>query len=832
MPRRSARARGTGSLLRPRTIAGKLSRILVVSLAIVIALLTATILSGVRSYQAASDTSDAVSVTLTVQDLIHEVQRERGLTNGLLAGDTRFRADVQTQRGRTDNAVAALDRLIADQSVPGAVAVRSALDKLNGLAGVRGGVDAGHADRAATFKYYTDGVTALNVLNVGLDLAQDPELRHDLQALGALGDAKEATGQERGFLNGVFAAGHFGQDEFLRFTEIRANKQSALGQYAREATGDQKARLDGTLRSTAATQASTFEATALGGADGKTLERVDPLAWWAAMTTVVDQLRTVQQTVGDDIRRRAGDLQSQATMELLGFALLAGLAVLGEVSLVIGSARSIIRPLAWLSKEANDVASHRLPEAVAKLQQSPEQEPEAPAPVLVPARATDEIRSVTEALDRVQSTAFALASEQAVLRRNTTESLANLGRRNQNLVRRQLNFISDFEREELDPSALANLFELDHLATRMRRNAESLLVLVGESSPRRWAAPLPITDVIRAALSEVEDYRRVVLRRMDDAFITGSVVTEVAHLFAELIENGLSFSPPDLEVEIYGRRMGSSYLLAIIDYGVGMSADELEAANRRLSGAESFLVAPTRFLGHYVVGRLAKRLGVDVRLAESPAAGVTAKLVLPGSLLADPSAAVPSAEPGQGKAERRELVAARAATAQPSAVVDGPIVGDLRRPVRVDRVESTGSLPVTDGATARRQSRGEGGSGAANGAARPRRIPQEPAASSGPAHGESPGAQRPGGQERTRNGLVKRQPRSRAGAEPQPTVSRQAAVERPMEERSPSEVRNTLAAFRSGHQRGESQTTEGDSGDPASTAQHARRVREEGPRDR
>ncbi|CAM5666539.1 Signal transduction histidine-protein kinase/phosphatase MprB OS=Streptomyces griseorubiginosus OX=67304 GN=DWG14_00126 PE=4 SV=1 [Streptomyces griseorubiginosus] len=166
---------------------------------------------------------------------------------------------------------------------------------------------------------------------------------------------------------------------------------------------------------------------------------------------------------------------------------------------------------------------------------------------------------MAEAFDRVQRAAFDLATEQAVLRRNATDSLVSLGRRNQKLVRCQISFINKLEHEDADPATLANLFELDHLATRMRRNAESLLVLAGESSPRPWGTPLALTDVLRAALSEVEEYRRVTLRRIEPAYITGSVVAEVAHLLAELVENALSFSPPDSDVEVEGRRTSAGY---------------------------------------------------------------------------------------------------------------------------------------------------------------------------------------------------------------------------------------------------------------------------------
>jgi hypothetical protein len=351
--------------------------------------------------------------------------------------------------------------------------------------------------------------------------------------------------------------------------------------------------------------------------------------------------------------------------------------------------------------------------------------------------------SVARALDRVQSTAFELAGEQALLRRNTTESLANLGRRNQNLVRRQLGFISEFEREEMDPAALANLFELDHLATRMRRNAESLLVLVGEQSPRRWTEPLAITDVVRAGLSEVEDYRRVALRRVDEVLVAGAVVSELAHMLAELIENALAFSPPDLEVEIYGRRLGATYMLAVVDHGVGMSPEQLAKANARLRGEEDFIVAPTRFLGHYVVGRLAERLGIEVELTVSPVSGIVGRLLLPAEILADKPADKPVVAPPEAPAEQGEEIRWPVVEADVPAT-NGTAVAVLRRPQH--RLET----------------------------------PPEPSRT-------------------TRNGLVKRNPRRQVdGARPNPPRPAVVAADK----RSPEEVRTMLTQFRSAHQRG------------------------------
>ncbi|MEV0295399.1 nitrate- and nitrite sensing domain-containing protein [Nocardia sp. NPDC050710] len=602
------------------------------SLTLVLALLGVTIAREVQTYRHSGDTVDAVTLTLAVQDVLHEVQRERGLSNGWLGGDGRLRNSVVDQRGNTDRALRALEQALAGEA-PGATQVRAAVGRFTTLAATRDQIDARRIARPAAFQFYTDGIDALNHLRLGLDQANDPEVRHGLQALYALGEAKEQTAKERGFLNGVFAADEFGPGEYVQFLDIRAAKTAGLAAFARDATPNQQALLDAALRSENAMRAAESENVAITSTVGPLVRSVDPVTWWSQMTAVIDEERAVQQAVGDAVRDRAAQLRWDATLTLGGFLLAALLAIAAEVALVVASLRAIVRPLATLAAEADEVASHRLPEVIAAWHTAGDTQPDPPAPVRTPAGASAEIAAVAGALDRVQATAFELASEQAVMRRNSTESMSNLARRNQNLVRRQLGLISEFEREELDPKALSNLFELDHLATRMRRNAESLLVLVGEASPRRWAEPIPLTDVIRAGLSEVDDYRRVVLRRIDEVSITGAVVSELAHMLAELIENGLAFSPPDLEVEIYGRKLPGGYLLAVVDHGVGMPAGQLSEANARLRGERDFLVAPTRYLGHYVVGRLAQRLDVDVELNTSPVSGIVARLVLPLELL-------------------------------------------------------------------------------------------------------------------------------------------------------------------------------------------------------
>ncbi|WP_344137836.1 sensor histidine kinase, partial [Luedemannella flava] len=630
-----------------RTIRAQLVRMAVVPLLCLLVAFGVGIAAELDTYRTAEDVTHSVAVALTVQDLIHELQRERGLTNGLLGGQASYTVDVAQQRKRVDAARGALDRLIAAGGVT--AGARTALGQLDGLVAVRAGVNARTAARAATFTFYTDSINALADLDLGVDRASDVTLRRGFAALQALGAAKEAAAKERGFLNGVFAAGKFTLDEYTQFSSIRADKLSALATFVRYATPAQRSRNDAALSSPAASEATKYEQTAIRGARGDRLG-VSPPAWWAAMTTVIDAQREVQRAVGADIQANAEALRDDARTALFILIGLAAACMAGAILLVLASARAITRPLAALAAEADDIASRRLPDAVDQVQTTPDAGHQPLAGVRLPDKASVEIRSVAHAFDRVQATAYALAGNQAILRRNTTESLANLGRRNQNLLRRQIGFISRLEREEGDPSALANLFELDHLATRMRRNAESLLVLVGESTPRRWKSPKPVTDVIRAALSEVEDYRRVSLRRLDDALIGGGYVTDVAHMIAELVENGLAFSPPDVDVEIHGRRLGGQYLIAIIDHGAGMSDEALAQANARLSGSEHFLVAPTRHLGHYVVGRLAERLGAHVQISQSPVTGVTARIMLPATVLAAPGELEEPAAPALGTA--------------------------------------------------------------------------------------------------------------------------------------------------------------------------------------
>ncbi|MEU9477521.1 nitrate- and nitrite sensing domain-containing protein [Streptomyces sp. NPDC048191] len=602
----------------------------------------------------ARTTRAEVGLSLRVQAMVHQLQRERGLTSGLLGGEKEFRPQLAATRKRVDTALAGMRDDDAVEKV-----IRRRLGR---LAGIRAAVDRDTADRAATFTFYTSAVDALNAVDPVTDTAtrDDRQLADGLAALEELAAAKESVALERGLLNGAFAEGAFHGREYLTFTEVRATRVAALARFRQVTTAPQRAALNHAFATEDAKRATAYENQADDAADGSAL-RVSARTWWDAMTVLVDDLYAVQQSVGDDVRDRADRLSHDAETSLAAYLVAGTLVAALLAGLAAFASRSLTRPLAALAEAAHDVARHRLPQAVTRIQQSPPDDVQ----LLLAAAAPDdpdahlrggvaEITEVAASLHQVEHTALHLAAQQAGLRRNTTESLANLGRRNQNLVRRQLRLITRLERQELDPDALAELFELDHLATRMRRNAENLLVLAGQNPPRPTAAPADGLEVVQAAVAEVEQYRRVLIAAVEPVRVRGHAVADVAHLLAELIENGLVFSPPTEPVEVHGwyDTEDDTYCFAVVDHGVGMSEPDKERAHARFSGSgeEALLAAPTRFLGHLVIGRLAQRLGdgTHVHLFDTPGGGLSALLALSGRLLAraqDPSAALPPARP-------------------------------------------------------------------------------------------------------------------------------------------------------------------------------------------
>jgi anti-sigma regulatory factor (Ser/Thr protein kinase) len=338
------------------------------------------------------------------------------------------------------------------------------------------------------------------------------------------------------------------------------------------------------------------------------------------------------------------------------------------------------------------------------------EDPAPPEPAPITITTNDEVSDVAHALGDVERSALGLAIEQATLRRTIAESYVNLGRRNQNLLSRLLAAVGELEQGETDPGRVAQLHKLDHLATRMRRNAESLLVLSEVDAGPRWHPPVRVLDVVRAALGEIENYQRVVVRTLDPVMIVGGAASDLTHLLAELIENGVKHSPPHELVEIRGRMTPDGYSLAVVDHGLGMSADEIALANERLAGAERPTVAVSKHLGHFVAAALAARNGIEVRLQGSEVVGIAAIVDLPAEiigpmppdplreLVAPAAPAVPAppppAEPLPAAAGGPGAVAAPPATAPPVAPPPQPLPGPAESPAAPPATEPPPPAPA------------------------------------------------------------------------------------------------------------------------------------------
>lgn len=341
--------------------------------------------------------------------------------------------------------------------------------------------------------------------------------------------------------------------------------------------------------------------------------------------------------VSSTIQDRAAETRSAALRDtaIVLAALLAALVLALLVS------RSLVGPIRRLRYGTLKVARQELPEAIDRIKVGDNIEDI--EFTRVPVHTTEEIGQLARAVDDMHGQALRLAGEQAHLRLQISDMFETLARRSKSLVEQQLGLIERLEYEEKDPARLESLFRLDHLAARMRRNGDNLLILSGTRSRRGHSAPVQLGDILRAAMSEVEDYQRVQIGSTPDGALSGAVATDIVHLLAELVDNSLRASPPDSNVTFsFARAVDGGLLVEIADRGIGIPPEELEAINDRLAkGAE---VGPdtARHMGLFVVSRLAERHGLTVRLrptfdtARNP--GITASVHIPDVLLVSPLA--------------------------------------------------------------------------------------------------------------------------------------------------------------------------------------------------
>ena len=430
---------------------------------------------------------------------------------------------------------------------------------------------------------------------------------------------------------------------------------------------------------------------------------IDPERWTPSVQATLDQLREIAaeqaSTVLDAAEDRAASAERASQLYLIG----AAIAVLGALALAVYVATSIARPVMSLTEAADRVATEQLPRLVEALRNPNEDDLDHLRPSVdgMDVGGGRELTRLSQSVNSIQDMAVTVATEQAsLLRKGIGDIFINLARRNQGLLDRQLEYIDELEAQEDDPDQLEHLFKLDHMATRMRRNAESLLVLAGAEPSRRRGNPVPMSKVSLAAVGEIEHFARVDLLDVEEAEVVSNAAADIAHLLSELMENATQFSPPDARVEVVGHRTSGSYTLSISDQGIGMSPDQLTEANELLARPPLLGLTLARTLGFIVVGRLAARHGITVRLVSSPAGGITSIVTLPSNVLVDAAPRLDLTGPapstgGEPKPAPTQKVDTPSSILPPFEYYSGPIDDD---PVPADGVPATfaEAVPTAD----------------------------------------------------------------------------------------------------------------------------------------
>jgi hypothetical protein len=627
-------------MLRELQIRSKLIAIFALPVLGMLLLASVRIVATVNDGLTADHEKQANAFVMAGSALAHELEAERDLAVVVVApgGQPAARAALVAQRRRVDQALtawraarAAWGATRSDPRVRGALAAADA--RLGRLSADRQALDAGTTRPPQALREYTDAVERLlDTADAAVTVSTHRDLQQGLSTVAALSRAKELTSLERGLVAGVLATGGFGAGDYQQIVLAVGARDRELARFRASATREQLGALDAALARPAVRHSDDLERAVLAGDRAARLD-IDRGGWWSTMTARLDALRQVERKIGSDLAATNQGNIAAAEGQLLNDLLLILIILVATVALAGFLARSMISPLATLHQAANDVAERRLPSVVHQLQQAQTVDVDAEAaPVAVGAR--DEIGRVAEAFNSVQRVAIQVATEQAALRRSVAELFVNLARRTQSLLARQLQLIDELEQDETDPGRLDSLFHLDHLATQMRRNAENLIVLSSSSPVSRWSQPVALVNLVRSATAEVEDYARVQVLPIQDVQLAGQVGIDVVHLLAELIENATAFSPPNTKVVIAGGAVQHGYVLEIEDRGLGMSDDELAAANRRLADPSDLQLPPGRMLGLFVVARLAARHGIKVQLRHSWYGGVTALVLLPADLIA------------------------------------------------------------------------------------------------------------------------------------------------------------------------------------------------------
>lgn len=633
---------------------------------LIIPLVTALVFGGLRAVDEvnrADDfqrTVDQVDVAAHVTNVVQALQAERTLAVARIAGGVGDRAALDAQIGETDAAIRDLRAATEQLDLPSPEAEQryeGGLDRLGALGPLRESISNSAYPDLFAYITYTSVLDALVQLGREVNTAvTDRELLRRGTTLQALSEAKEYIARENAALQIAAGRDGFPADLLERTQAAQASASASLDIFAANATTAQQQLFADTVTGPDVDNRARIRTAAFArAADGEPLS-INTQALTEDGASTIDKYRQVETVLLDGLRAQADALAADATRAAWVFFGVLLITLIAALALMLVIARALIRPLRTLRTSALETAYVRLPETVRRILADPNPIAASQGAVApVPVNSREEIGEVARSFDVVHERAIRMAAEQALLRENVNGIFVNLSRRSQRLVERQLGVIDGLEADEQDPDQLASLFELDHLATRLRRNGESLLVLSGAGLTKSVPKPVPAADVIGAAVSEIEQYARVEVGAVPDVAVQGLAVHDLVHLLAELFDNATYFSEPETKISVRAVvTRKRSLAVQITDRGVGMTDEQLTEANERLADPPDLDVSVTRRMGLYVVARLAQRHGIEVRLRENEdiEGGVIARIVVPSGLLT--SVASPTEEPPQVPAERSQ----------------------------------------------------------------------------------------------------------------------------------------------------------------------------------
>ncbi len=637
-PKHTASLEEGTNMLRNLGIRSKLLAVLAVPMLVLI------IGAGVVSLQAVNSARDARQVRAIADGaqsfsaLVSALQAERRVSEAKLQGDDTLGDQLPKIRQVTNSAAATTDALtsgigLAQLSPEAAKALATNLQARARLSSVRSRVDKGTVSPAGVASVFDAAI--LEEIQIPARIAQslsDRSLAVQLRSYSELELAEELATQERDLGREVIADPSFA----AAFTSVVDRKGDTLQDYAYDATLTERNRMTQLMDKGSSSQAFTAaENSLLAVAQGKATS-VQDQSW---VTLANGNVNTLKGLASEAASSAAVSAEASATAatnrawQVLGLALLV---LLLPLVLALVVARAIIRPLRRLTDAAGQVRDElpRLVETMATPGEAPDTDL-----VRIPVTTQDEVGKLAAAFNDVNQTTMKIAREQAALRGSIAEMFVNVARRNHVLLSRQLSFIDQLERTEENPDTLDDLFKLDHLATRMRRNAESLIVLAGIDSGRRVRQPMPLSDVVRTAISEIEKYERVDMALRADPPVVGHVALTTAHLVAELLENATQFSNPDTRVLVVTSYSRRGVRVKISDSGLGMTYDEITDANQRIANPPVTDVVGSSRLGFFVVGRLARKLDARVTLRAARDRGTVVVIDLPAALFVPGSVA-------------------------------------------------------------------------------------------------------------------------------------------------------------------------------------------------